>query len=132
MFDSALTDSGRLLYLLMTHQASGGFMGCGQADFLFYLNGNSSHQNTCEFIAIVLGVVLIARTRRSGVSLRLIGDSISALKWSHAESWKGHLWRLRCRATVIFLMFGIAFDIHIEEDEHVADKICLEEYSPRK
>jgi hypothetical protein len=56
MFDSALTGSG---------DTSGGFMGGGQADSLFHLNGDSSHQNTCEFIAIVLGVVSIARTGRS-------------------------------------------------------------------
>jgi hypothetical protein len=82
MFDSALTGSGTLL----TDDTSGGFMGGGQADFPLHLNGDLSHQNTCEFIAIVLGVVSIARTGRSGVSLRLIGDSVSALKWSHAES----------------------------------------------
>ena len=116
MFDSLLTGSG----ILLTDDTSAGFMGGGRADFPFHLNGDSSHQNTCEFIAIVLGVVSIARTGRSGVSLRLIGDSVSALKWSHAESWKGHLCR---RAAVIFLLFGVAFDIHVEEDEHVAGKI---------
>jgi hypothetical protein len=116
MFDSSLTGSG----ILLTDDTSAGFMGGGRADFPFHLNGDSSHQNTCEFIAIVLGVVSIARTGRSGVSLRLIGDSVSALKWSHAESWKGHLCR---RAAVIFLLFGVAFDIHVEEDEHVAGKI---------
>jgi hypothetical protein len=115
MFDSSLTGSG----ILLTDDTSGGFMGGGRADFPFHLNGDSSHQNTCEFIAIVLGVVSIARTGRSGVSLRLIGDSVSALKWSHCERWKGHLCR---RAAVIFLLFGVAFDIHVEEDEHVAGK----------
>jgi hypothetical protein len=107
MFDSSLTGSG----ILLNDDTSGGFMRGGRVDFPFHLNGDSSHQNTCEFIAIVLGVVF---------SLRLIGDSVSALTWSHAERWKGNLCR---RAAVIFLLFGVAFDIHVEEDEHVAGKI---------
>jgi hypothetical protein len=116
MFDSSLTGSS----ILITDDTSGAFMGGGRADFPFHLNGDSSHQNTCEFITIVLGVVSIARTGRAGVSLRLIGDGFSALKWSHAESWKGHLCR---RAAVIFLLFGVAFDICIEEDKYIASKI---------
>jgi hypothetical protein len=116
MFDSSLEGSG----ILLTDDASGGLMGGGRADFPFHLNGDASHQNTCEFIAIVLGVVSIARTGRSGVSLRLIGDSVSALKWSHYERWRGHLCR---RAAMVFLLFGVAFDIHVEEDEHVAGKV---------
>jgi hypothetical protein len=76
LFDSSLTGMG----VLVTDDTSGYLMGGGRADFPFHLKEDSSHQNTCEFIAIVPGVVAIARTGRSGVVLRLIGDSMSALK----------------------------------------------------
>lgn len=98
-------------------------MGGGRADFPFDLQGDSSHQNTCEFIAVVLGVVTIARTGRTGVALRLIGDSVAALTWSDTESWKGELSR---KAAVVFLLFGIAFDIHVEEVTHTAGTLNVE------
>lgn len=111
-FDSSLQGMG----LLLTDDLSGGFMGGGRAAFPFELGGDSSHQNTCEFIAVVLGLIAIARSGRTGIAIRLIGDSTTALKWSKRESWHGELSQ---KAAIIFLLFAVAFDIHVEEAEHI-------------
>ena len=54
-FDSSLQGLG----FLLTNDVSGGLMGGGQAAFPFDLHGDSSYQNTCEFIAVVLGVMMM-------------------------------------------------------------------------
>jgi hypothetical protein len=117
-FDSCLEGMG----LLVTNDGSGGLQGGGRANFPFDLNKDSSHQNTCEFIALVLGVVAIARSGRSGVALRIIGDSTAALSWGCKESWKGHLCR---RAAVIFLLLSVAFDMYVEKEEHIAGEVNI-------
>ncbi len=112
-FDASLTGLG----ILLTDDASGGLMGGGRADFPFDLLKDSSYQNSCEFIAVTLAVVAIARAGRSSVGIRLIGDSVAALSWSNKESWKGHLSR---SAAVVFLLVCVAFDIHVAVEEHIA------------
>ncbi len=104
------------LGFLLTNDVSGGLIGGGRASFPFDLGGDSSHQNTCEFIAVVMALVAVARSGRTGISIRLIGDSTVALKWSKKESWSGEL---SMKAAVVFLLFSVAFDIHVEEAEHI-------------
>jgi hypothetical protein len=111
-FDASLKGLG----FLLTNDVSGGLLGGGRASFPFDLGGDSSHQNTCEFIAVVMALVAVARSGRTGISIRLIGDSTVALKWSKKESWSGEL---SMKAAVVFLLFSVAFDIHVEEAEHI-------------
>jgi hypothetical protein len=111
-FDASLKGIG----FLLTNDVSGGLLGGGRASFPFDLEGDSSHQNTCEFIAVVMALVAVVRSGRTGISIRLIGDSTVALKWSKKESWSGEL---SMKAAVVFLLFSVAFDIHVEEAEHI-------------
>jgi hypothetical protein len=111
-FDASLTGLG----FLLTDDVSGGLLGGGRASFPFDLGGNSSHQNTCEFITVVMALVAVARSGRTGISIRLIGDSIVTLKRSKKESWSGEL---SMKAAVVFLLFSVAFDIHVEEADHI-------------
>ena len=77
----------------------------------------SDYQNVCEFCAVVVGFALIARLGFNGRSVALKGDSMSAMKWSEKERFRG---TLGSRAASVFVVLGAAFNLTVEEIEHVA------------
>jgi len=79
--------------------------------------GNSSFQNSVEFIAIVLGFAGIAKSGVSGASIAIRGDNRSSLAWALKESFRSP--RVRNAATV-YTFIGIQFNIHTSDAVHIA------------
>jgi len=93
-----------------------GIVSISSLDFEFDLGQDSSFQNTCEFIGIVLGLSLLVRSGVSSVSIKVKGDSMSSLKWSHTECYTGLLSR---KAAFLFTLLATSAGIYVTEREHI-------------
>jgi hypothetical protein len=115
-YDASLTGAGVALYLLQNNEWI--LWKVTSVVFPFDLAGDASFQNTCEFIAIVIGFVMLARLGRNGVSIHLQGDSIASLTWSAKERFRG---RNNRRAALVYILTGLRFDLSVHEEnvEHV-------------
>ena len=97
--------------------------------FPFDLGGDSSYQNTCEFIALVLAMgCLISLNVRENISLAARGDSTTALTWSITERFRSGPSR---NATMCYMVLGVEHDIHFERTEHIrgVDNIICDKLS---
>ena len=81
-----------LLFLLVNGQRSS-LVACGQVVFPFDCHKDSSYQNACEFIAVLLAVLALAQLGVRDVSIRLCGDSITSLSGGTDGHFTGHLYR---------------------------------------
>jgi len=57
-------------------------------DTPYQLKGDSSHQNTMEFMAIVFALCLLRSLGHCNVGVEYMGDSMSALSWAKYERFK--------------------------------------------
>ena len=87
----------------------------------------SSIQNTCEFIAATIGVVAAIKLGAHDGSIRLIGDSETALRW--AETWKFRSGPSNS-AAVLYVALGLKYNIRLDDtmfvpgvDNVVCDKL---------
>ena len=88
----------------------------GGTTFPFDLNHESRHQNTAEFIAVVVGLACLARTGVRGVTVKLYGDSMTSLKWGSKETFKG----TNCiAASSVFILLNIKFGFRVSQSEFV-------------
>ena len=88
----------------------------------------SGFQNAVEFIAVVTALAVCAQFGLQGRVISLVGDSVSALKWSRNNSFRSVNLR---RASSAFVMICSWFRFHISETEHVAgvDNILCDDLS---
>jgi hypothetical protein len=77
----------------------------------------ATYQNTMEFIAVVLGVAIAARAGYRNTSMRIKGDSMSALCWAKGHKYSSEFIR---RAATAMVMLSTSFGLDIVESEHVA------------
>jgi hypothetical protein len=74
------------------------------------------YQNFAEFLALTSGMVMLARRGYRDLSVRAIGDSVSALGWATRERFRG----IRCTLLAMFFTaLGTAFNLCVPETEHV-------------
>ena len=85
----------------------------------YELEGNSSYQNTVEFIAVVLAFACLGTLGISNASIRLRGDNISSLKWSVKERFRGNL----CiKAATLYIAIGSRLDMRVKDTIHLPGK----------
>jgi hypothetical protein len=87
--------------------------------FPFTVNGDSSYQNTCEFLAIIIGVYVIWLMGEQHFVYELVGDSMSSLKWSRAEYTKSCIAR---NASIGLSLLAIKADAWLNGTTHIAGK----------
>jgi hypothetical protein len=114
-YDASLQGIGLILSDITTAETTV-LLGIASWNFPFDLQGQSRYQNTVEFIAVLMGLMSFARLGYRSVGIRLVGDNTSSLKWSETERFKG---KLSLRATIMYTITGIDFDIDVCETEHV-------------
>ena len=114
-YDASLTGVGFLLFRLVDGQRSA-LIACGSVEFPFDCKQDSSYQNTCEFTAVLLGVLALAQLGARHVSIRLCGDSRTSLAWGKDGHFSG---RLCQRASLVYLLAGLLFDIVVTEAVHI-------------
>jgi len=118
-YDGCLTGVGIILRdtsLVSDEDRSAGILGITSLDFEFDLMQDSSYQNTCEFIGVIVGVAMLVQMGVRGVCIKLKGDSTSSLKWGHSECFTGLLSR---KAAFLFTLLAARAGIYVTEKEHI-------------
>lgn len=77
---------------------------------------DSSYQNTFEFLAVVLGLLLVHRAGLRSRAFSLHGDSISSLQWAAQDRAASTLAR---RANIAFTTVACAVDALVAETVHI-------------
>lgn len=89
-FDASLTGVGLLYYRL--DEGVEFLVGGGSVDIsVLGFQGQAAHQNTAEFVAIVLGVRGLCQIVEGPCVVWLRGDSETALHWARREQFRGQL-----------------------------------------
>ena len=114
-FDSSLTGLGFLLFLLQDGVRTQ-LIGCGEVVFPFDCEKKSDFQNTCEFIAVLLGVLALAQLGVRNSSLRLCGDSQTSLTWGLEGHFHGKLCQ---KAALVYILASMLFNITVVETVHI-------------
>jgi hypothetical protein len=122
-YDASLTGAG-----IVISDISGNVIGAGSFIFPFGLKSDSSYQNTCEFIAVVVGVMSVWRLGLYNTSIRLKGDSATSLAWSESEKFHGDI---ALRTAVVFTQLAIRSNIEVSEIEFIpgVDNIACDKLS---
>ena len=84
--------------------------------FPFSLDDESKYQNSVEFIAVVVGFWMLHRLGIRDCTVRLEGDSITALTWGTTERFKG---LLNLGAVITFILLGTRFNIWVQDSVHI-------------
>jgi hypothetical protein len=82
----------------------------------FSFGSRSAFQNTAEFLAIVVGLAVLANKGQRGSGVRLRGDSRSSLKWAATQRFRPGPSR---KAAMAFVAIGTRFGFSVEEAEHI-------------
>ena len=82
----------------------------------FTVDNNSSNQNTMEFTAVVLGLLLAWRTKLSNFYYDLHGDNKSSLAWAKSDRVNSVLAR---KANIIFTTISMHLNANLADAEHV-------------
>jgi len=85
-------------------------------DLPYSFQSKSAFQNTAEFLAVVMGLAVIARNGGRHTGVRLRGDSKSSLKWAATQRFRAGPSR---RAAMAFVAFGTRFGLAIEETQFI-------------
>jgi len=108
-FDASLEGAGVKVFELQGTRKREALVGAGALPYSYDLRGDSSYQNSCEFIGALVGLVALmrfcARTGRPTprmVSFR--GDSVTALTWVENKRFRGEF--SFCAATVFALVMA--------------------------
>jgi hypothetical protein len=118
-YDASLTGLGFLLFSLQDG-ARAQLIGCGEVAFPFDCRKESDHQNTCEFIGVLLGVLALAQRGVRNVSLRLCGDSKTSLSWGLDGHFRGKLCQ---KAAQVYILASMLFDIVVVETVHIPGEV---------
>ena len=114
-YDASLTGIGYLLFRLDAGRRAD-LVGCGSVRFPFHCESKSDYQNTCEFIAVLVGVLNLAQLGIRDTSIRLCGDSTTSLSWGLEGHFRGKLCQ---RAALIYILATTLFNIVVTEAVHI-------------
>lgn len=117
-FDSSLEGSGLLVFPLEDREEPRRVPStlCGQWIFPFNCHKDSSFQNTCELIPVVLGCLALGLRGVRHTRLALRGDSTSALAWGATGRFSGDL---VTRTAVVLTVLSVQFDYTIVDAQHI-------------
>jgi hypothetical protein len=107
--DGSLGQIGIIIYQIT--QEGETCVGCSAvsiADFGF--GDDSSYQNTCEYIGMVLGVLALVKLGVRGVDVVVRGDSTSALSWMEKQKVSGSA---AMNAALVLVSICIKFGIEV-------------------
>jgi hypothetical protein len=88
----------------------------GSHMFEFDLQGDSSYQNTCEFLAVVVCFLVLGQMGFRDVTLLVVGDSMTSNHWCAAERYKG---KSAHRAALIFTIIATHFNFWVFDTEWI-------------
>jgi hypothetical protein len=94
-------------------------IGVDGLQFSFTLEGDSSYQNTCEFLAVVVAFLVLGRLGWSHISIRLIGDSVTSNHWCADERYKGSASQ---RASFVYTLIATHFHFWVSDSEWISSE----------
>ena len=94
----------------------------GGVDLPFAVNNEARRQNTMEFIAIILGLLLCWRTDKSNFSYNLHGDSMSSLAWTENDRTNSKLAR---RGNIVFTTLSMHLMAQVAVTTHIPGKLNI-------
>ena len=115
-YDASLTGLGVGLYR-MTDSSLVAFTAF---EIPFAVTNESKRQNTMEFLAVILGLLIAWRCNVRNFHYQLHGDSISSLAWAKADRVNSTLAR---RANIVFTTISIHLEATIADTLHVPGKM---------
>ena len=92
---------------------------CGFMHDYGFKEGDSSYQNSMEFIAVVLAIGSLVLNGIRDISVLIVGDSTTALHWAFSEKTKSP--KTRAAATLL-LMLTVKFNITIVGERWLSGK----------
>ena len=107
--DASLTGIGILVYGVCD-SGSLSLLAVSGFNTPYLLNGDSSYQNSMEFIAVLCAILLCVRSGISRVGVSLQGDNTTALSWAASERFRS-LRVLGASCLFINLLIGSGIDI---------------------
>ena len=110
--DASLTGFGVGLYAVQDSQ----LLTYTALQLPFSVNNDSSNQNTMEFVAVILGLLLAWRLNIASFSYDLHGDNMSSLAWAHSDRVNSLLAR---RANIIFTTISMHLNAQLTDTEHI-------------
>jgi hypothetical protein len=124
--DGSLGQIGIIIYRM--GGASEACVGCSAVSIAgFGFEDDSSYQNTCEYIGMVLGVLALIKLGIRGVDVVVRGDSTTALSWVQKEKVSG---KAAMNAALVLVSLCIKFGIEVNYLEfldglanHKADRL---------
>ena len=114
-YDASLTGIGYLLFRLGNGKRTE-LIGCGYVRFPFSCRSKSDFQNTCEFIAVLIGLLNLAQLGIRDTSIRLCGDSKTSLSWGLDGHFRGKLCQ---KAALVYILATTLFNIVVTEASHI-------------
>jgi hypothetical protein len=111
-YDASLTGLGVGLYDIQENQ----LVVYTALQLPFSVHSDSSNQNTMEFIAVVLGLLLAWKSKLTNFYYDLHGDNMSSLAWARSDRVNSLLAR---RANIIFTTISMHLQAHLVSTEHV-------------
>lgn len=115
-YDASLTGLGVGLYRLLDSS----LVTFTALDIPFAVTTESKRQNTMEFLAVILGLLLAWRSNIRSFHYHLHGDSISSLAWAKADRVNSTLAR---RANIVFTTISLHLEATIAETVHIPGKL---------
>ena len=114
-FDGSLTGVGVIIFRV-DENGNETLWKVARFVFPFDLGCDSSYQNTCELIGLVMatGCLVLLGVRQATVAAR--GDSTTALTWILSERFRSGPSRGAC---VCFMALGVRHDIHFKSKQHI-------------
>jgi len=77
---------------------------------------DSSYQNLCEFIGLILGILTLRLLGHHDTEFELRTDSVSALRWAEKEKYRGDL---VTNASILFTFLVIAKNLTVTAASHI-------------
>jgi hypothetical protein len=111
-YDASLTGLGVGIYEVLNNN----LLIYSALQLPFNVDNDSSNQNTMEFVAVVLGLLLAWRLKLQNFHYDLHGDNMSSLAWAKSDRVNSLLAR---RANIIFTTISMQLNATLSETEHI-------------
>jgi hypothetical protein len=116
-FDSSLEGSGNIIYEVQADGQETKKGGARVSLRSLEFKDDSSHQNTAEFIGVILTIVTMVRL---GIKVRYVkirGDSVTALTWATEERFRSDL---VTNAATVFVLLMVSLGVEIVSQTHIS------------
>jgi len=111
-YDASLTGLGVGLFAVHNNR----LLSYAALQLPFSVDSDSSNQNTMEFVAVILGLLLAWRAKLHTFYYDLHGDNMSSLAWARSDRTNSLLAR---RANIIFTTISMHVHAQLAETEHI-------------